>query len=63
VHLRADQREDDRREAYVVFFSSDDKEYQMTVANASDWAMYVVGSRWKLKVNMLGGVVSAEPAQ
>ncbi len=63
VNLRADQREGDRAETYVVFFSSDGKEYQMTVASASDLSKYVVGSRWKLKVNALGGVVSAEAAQ
>lgn len=63
VNLRADQREGDREETYVVFFTSDDKEYQLTVARASDLAKYVVGSRWKLKVNALGGVVGAEPAQ
>jgi ribosomal protein L40E len=62
VSLRADQREGDRAETYVVFFSSDGKDYQMTVTSAGDLAKYVVGSRWKLKVNALGGVVSAEPA-
>jgi len=30
------------------------------VASAEDLAKYVVGSRWKLKVNALGGVVAAE---
>jgi ribosomal protein L40E len=63
VNLRTDQREGNREEAYMVFFSSDGKEYQMTVASASDLAKYVVGSHWKLKVNALGGVVSAETAQ
>jgi rubrerythrin len=63
VNLRADQREGDREEAYAVFFSSDGKEYQLTVATAGDLAKYVVGSRWRLKVNALGGVVSAEPMQ
>ena len=63
VNLRADQREGDRGEAYGVFFSSDGTEYQMTVATAGDLAKYVVGSRWRLKVNALGGVVSAEPVQ
>jgi ribosomal protein L40E len=63
VNLRADQREGNRREAYAVFFSSDGKEYQMSAASASDLAKYVVGSRWKLKVNALGGVVSAEAAK
>jgi hypothetical protein len=63
VNLRADQREGDRQENYVVFFSSDGKEYQMTVAGADDLAKYAAGSRWKLKVNALGGVVAAEPAQ
>jgi ribosomal protein L40E len=63
VNLRADQREGDREETYVVFFASDDKQYQMTVASAGELAKYVVGSRWKLKVNTLGGVVGAERAQ
>ena len=63
VSLRADQREGDRAETYVVLFTSDDQEYQMTVANAGDLLQYVVGSRWKLKVNALGSVVAAEPAQ
>jgi ribosomal protein L40E len=63
VNLRADQREGDREETYVVFFSSDGKEYQFTVASAEDLAKYVAGSRWNLKVNALGGVVSAEAAK
>lgn len=63
ANLRADQREGDRQESYVVFFSSDGKEYQLTVASAGDLVKYVVGSRWKLKVNALGGVVSAEETQ
>jgi ribosomal protein L40E len=63
VNLHSDQREGDRQESYVVLFSSDGKEYQLTVASASDLAKYVVGSRWKLKVNALGGVLGAEPTQ
>jgi hypothetical protein len=63
VKLRADQREGDRQEAYVVLFSSDGKEYQLSVGSAEDLAKYVVGSRWKLKVNALGGVVAAEAAR
>jgi len=63
VNLRADQREGDRQEAYVVFFNSDGKEYQLSMASAEDLTKYVVGSRWKLKVNALGGVVAAEAAK
>jgi ribosomal protein L40E len=63
VNLRADQREGDRQETCMVFFSSDNKEYELSVASASDLVKYVVGSRWKLKVNALGGVVSAEAAK
>jgi ribosomal protein L40E len=63
VNLRADQREGDRQEAYVVLFNSDGKEYQLAVGSAEDLAKYVVGSRWKLKVNALGGVVAAEAAK
>jgi ribosomal protein L40E len=63
LNLRGDQREGDRAESYAVLFSSDGKEYQMSVADADELARYVVGSRWKLKVNALGSVISAEPAQ
>jgi len=63
VNLRVDQREGNRQEAYVVLFSSDGKEYQMSVDDASELVKYVVGSRWKLKVNALGGVVAAEAAK
>ena len=61
VQLRSDQREGDRKETYTVVFNSDGKEYQMTVGSAADLVKYVVGTRWKLKVNALGGVLSAEP--
>jgi ribosomal protein L40E len=63
VNLSVDQREGDRTEEYTVIFGSDGKEYRMTVASAGDLVKYVVGSRWQLKVNALGGVVSAEPVQ
>src|SRR5512136_1212296 len=33
------------------------------LTEASELLKYALGSRWKLKVNALGGVVSAEPAQ
>jgi ribosomal protein L40E len=63
VNLGADQREGDRTEEYAVIFVSDGKEYRMTVASPDELDNYTTGSRWKLKVNALGGVVSAEPAQ
>jgi ribosomal protein L40E len=62
LKLAADQREGNRTEAYTVIFVSDGKEYRMTIASASDLAKYVAGSKWKLQVNALGGVVAAEPA-
>jgi ribosomal protein L40E len=63
VNLNADQREGDRTEVYTVMFASDGKDYRMTVASPGELDNYTPGSRWKLKVNALGGVVSAEPAQ
>jgi ribosomal protein L40E len=63
LKLAADQREGDRTEEYTVIFVSDGKEYRMTTASADDLAKYVAGSKWKLKVNALGGVVAADPAQ
>jgi ribosomal protein L40E len=63
VNLNADQREGDRAEEYTVIFVSDGKDYRMTVASPDELDRYTTGSRWKLKVNALGGVLSAEPAQ
>jgi hypothetical protein len=63
VKLAADQREGDRLEDYTVIFVSDGQEYRMGVSSADQLDDYTPGSRWELKVNALGGVVSAEPAQ
>ena len=63
LRLRSDQREGDRTEAYEVIFVSEGKEYRLSVSSADRLDNYAPGSRWKLKVNALGGVVSAAPAQ
>ena len=63
LKLLRDQREGDRQESYSVVFESEGKEYTLSVPTANELDRYTLGSRWKLKVNALGGVVAAEPAQ
>lgn len=63
LQLTSGQREGDRTEAYRVIFVSDGKDYIMSVSSPNELDTYTTGSRWKLKVNALGGVLSAEPAK
>lgn len=63
LNLAAGQREGDRLEEYRVFFASDGKDYVMSVSSPGELDKYTTGSKWKLQVNALGGVLSAEPAR
>jgi hypothetical protein len=65
VSLSADQREGEtREESYRVYFRTDDKkgEYTYRPSTAEEFAQFVTGSEWTLKVNKLGGVTDVEPA-
>ena len=63
LNLLAGQRQGDRAEKYQVTFSSDGKTYPYEPKDAAEFAQYTIGSRWTLKVNGLGGVVSVEAAK
>lgn len=63
LNLKTNQREGDRQEDYKVIFLSDSTSLVMSVSTANELDRYTPGSRWKLKVNALGGVLSAEPAK
>ena len=54
------QREGNHHETYEVVFSSDGKQYNYSPGDAAEFSRFAPGSRWTLKVNGLGGVVSAE---
>ncbi|HEY4690563.1 MAG TPA: zinc ribbon domain-containing protein [Anaerolineae bacterium] len=61
--LAAGQREGERSETYVVVFETEGKQYPYSVSTVEEFARFAPGSRWTLKVNGLGAVVDAQPAQ
>jgi hypothetical protein len=63
LNFRSDQREGDRAEKYQVTLMSDDKEYTFSPSTAAEFAQFAPGSRWKFKVNALGGVSDIQPAK
>jgi DNA-directed RNA polymerase subunit RPC12/RpoP len=63
LNLLAGQQAGDRTEKYDISFSSDGKKYPYTTDDAAEFARYTIGSRWTLKINGLGGVVSVEAAR
>ena len=62
VRLQADQQEGEREESYRVVFRADGEQYTFTTRDPQEFAKFVVGTNWTLKVNQLGGVVEVEPA-
>ncbi len=62
VRLRSGQREGQREESYEVIFKSDGETYSYQPSDPAEFARFEPGSRWVLKVNTFGSVVSAEPA-
>ncbi len=61
LNLGAGQRERDRAESYKVFFTTEKKDYVYTTSSEDKFQQCQIGSRWKLKINMLGHVKSIEP--
>ncbi|HUT18012.1 MAG TPA: zinc ribbon domain-containing protein [Anaerolineae bacterium] len=62
LRLGGGQREGDRVETYKVLFQTEDKTYTYTTSSLDQFRECQIGSRWKLKINVLGGVKSIEPA-
>lgn len=54
------EREGARSEQYSVVFDRDGQQYTYSTS-AAEFSRFQIGSVWKLKVNQLGGVVSASP--
>lgn len=61
--LTSEQREGNRAETYRVIFDAGGQQYTYTPANAQEFARFTRGSRWNLKLNGLGSIVEAVPAQ
>lgn len=54
--LGSGQREGDRSETYTVVFEAGNQRYNTSIADASEFTQYQLGSRWGLEVNRFGGV-------
>jgi hypothetical protein len=61
VNLASGQREGERSEEYKVDFDTDGKSYTYRPRDADEFSGYVIGSKWVLSVNALGGVTAIEP--
>lgn len=61
--LNTARRLGNREETYRVTFSANDKTYVLTPRDQAEFAQFVPGSRWTLKVNALGSITSYTPAQ
>lgn len=60
VNLRSDQREGNRGETYQVFFNTEKKDYTYTTSDENQFQQCQIGSKWKLEINILGGIKSIE---
>lgn len=60
VNLASGQREGERSEEYNVNFDTEGKTYTYR-PRADEFSQFVIGSKWMLSVNALGGVVAVEP--
>jgi ribosomal protein L40E len=63
LSLSVGQRPGERQESYQVVFDADGRQYPYTVETAEEFARFAIDSRWTLKVNGLGAVTDAQPAQ
>jgi len=61
VNLASGQREGKQSEEYSVDFDTEGKSYTYRPRDAEEFSRYVIGSKWVLSVNALGGVTSVEP--
>ena len=61
VNLASGQREGEYFEEYEVNFETEGRSYAYHPGDADEFSRYVIGSKWMLSVNALGGVTSVEP--
>ncbi len=63
TRLENNQKETGREETYSVILGGDGKTYRVPVRSLEELQQYQPGSRWRVEVNGLGGVVGVEPVQ
>jgi hypothetical protein len=63
VGLMSDQRIGEGQESYQVTFSSEDRTYNYTPEDETEFSEFVQDSRWILEVNAIGSIVSLEPVR
>jgi ribosomal protein L40E len=61
TQLAASQQAGEGEEKYEIVFDTDGGTYSYITSDPAEFAMFRPGSRWDLKVNKLGAVVSVEP--
>jgi len=61
VSLASGQREGERSETYKVDLDTEGKPYTYRPSDADEFSQFVIGSKWVLSVNALGGVTAVEP--
>jgi len=61
--LASNQRLGRQSASYVVVFETENKQYSYPVATLDEFQTFTLGSRWTLKINALGDLVSVEPVQ
>ncbi len=60
--IASGQRLGEIREKYTIQFATTEKEYLYTTQDESLFQQAQIGSRWTLKINAFGDIVSIEPA-
>jgi hypothetical protein len=61
VNLASGQREGERSEEYNVGLITEGKSYTYHPRDPNEFSRYLIGSKWLLTVNALGGVTAVEP--
>jgi len=63
ANLRADQELGQRSERYECVVTANDREYSFPLRGETELMQCQPGSRWRISVNSLGGVLAAEPVR
>jgi DNA-directed RNA polymerase subunit RPC12/RpoP len=61
LSLQTGQREGEQQESYIVQFDVSGKAYRYVTDDPQEFATFIPGSQWVLKINPLGGVQSTTP--
>jgi hypothetical protein len=62
VSLDANERQGEQSESYSVVFETADGRYTYTLASASEFSAFAIGSHWNLEVSGFGSITNLQPA-